>query len=66
MCINFLLLYKFRQTLQNKSVILSFALTKMKGGDDMSSYDLIWKLVLMLLAQKDASIKDEKSKEENN
>ena len=66
MCINFLLLYKFRQTLRNKGVILSFALTKMKGGDDMSSYDLIWKLVLMLLAQKDASIKDEKSKEEDN
>ena len=38
----------------------------MEGGDDMSSYDLIWKLVLMLLAQKDASIKDEKSKEEDN
>ena len=32
----------------------------------MSSYDLILKLILMLLAQKDASIKDEKSKEENN
>ena len=32
----------------------------------MSSYDLIWKLVLMLLEQKDASIKEKKTKEENN
>ena len=32
----------------------------------MSSYDLIWKLILILLAQKDTSMKDEKSKEENN
>lgn len=32
----------------------------------MSSYDLIWKLVLMLLAEKEASIEDEKSKEEDN
>ena len=32
----------------------------------MSSYDLIWKLVLMLLAQKDASIEEKKAKEEDN
>ena len=60
----FLFFYKFRQTLQNYGVILSFALTHKEGGDYMSSYDLIWKLVLMLLAQKDASIEEKKTKEE--
>ena len=45
---------------------MSFTLTHKEGGDDMSSYDLIWKLVLMLLAQKDASIEEKRPKEENN
>ena len=31
----------------------------------MSSFDLIWKLVLMLLAEKEASKKEKKAKEEN-
>ena len=57
---------KFRQTLQNKGDILSFALTLKKGGDDMTSYDLIWRLVLMLLAEKDASIEEKKAKDKNN
>ena len=45
---------------------MSFALTKKKGGDFMSSFDLIWKLVLMLLAEKDASKEEKKAKDKNN
>ena len=54
--------YKFRQTLQNKGDKMSFALTLMEGGDDMSAYDLIWNLIMMLLDQ----INDSKNEEETN
>ena len=45
---------------------MSFALTHKEGGDDMTSFDLIWKLVLMLLAEKDASKEEKKAKDKNN
>lgn len=32
----------------------------------MTSFDLIWKLILMLLAQKDASKEEKKTKDKNN
>ena len=54
--------YKFRQTLQNKGDKMSFALTHKEGGDDMSAYDLIWNLIMMLLDQ----INDSKNEEETN
>ena len=54
--------YKFRQTLQIYCVILSFALTLKEGGDDMTSYDLIWNLIMMLLDQ----INDSKNEKETN
>ena len=41
---------------------MSFALTLMEGGDNMSTPDLIWNLVMMLLDL----IKDSKKEEETN
>ena len=41
---------------------MSFALTLMEGGDNMSTPDLIWNLVMMLLDL----IKDSKKEEEAN
>ena len=58
----FLFFYKFRQTLQKQADIISFALTHKEGGDDMSAYDLIWNLIMMLLDQ----INDSKNEKETN
>ena len=41
---------------------MSFALTLMEGGDNMTAYDLIWNLIMMLLDH----INDSKNEKETN
>ena len=60
-----MLLDKFRQTLQNKGDKMSFALTKKRGGDFMTTADLIWNLIMMLLDKIEDSKKEEDTNEEN-
>ena len=58
--------YKFRQTLQIYCVILSFALTHKEGGDYMTTSDLIWNLIMMLLDQINDSENEKETNEKDN
>ena len=58
----FMYFYKFRQTLQNKGDKMSFALTLMEGGDYMTTPDLIWNLVSLLIDRIEQDSKKEKEK----
>ena len=45
--------------------IMSFTLTQKEGGDLMSSSDLIWNLVMMLIEKIEDSKKDENSNDKD-